>query len=291
MSTESVDRSSLFSVDGLIAVVTGGGSGIGRMIATALENNGATVYIVGRRLNVLEATAKESSKHAKMFALRCDVTSRDSLLEVVETLKAKHGYINLLVNNSGVIFPNSTAPAVHPDQTQEGIKDLQSRLWNGDSPGSWAKTFEVNCTAPYFCTVAFLELLDAGSRKGGIEGVTSQVITVSSIAGFRRDANLFSVSYTVSKAATTHLGKLLANVLKDFKIRSNIIVPGFYPSEMTAGVISDDFIKNGIPLQRAGDISDMGGLALFLASRAGAYVNGTVHLTDGGRLGLLSSTY
>jgi len=292
MSAESVDCSSLFSVNGLVAVVTGGGTGIGRMIATALENNGATVYIVGRRLNVLEAAAKESNKFGKIFPLQGDVTSRESLLGIVETLRAKHGYINLLVNNSGIFMGDLNLPIIiPPGETKEDIKDLQARLWNIASPESWAKTFEVNCTAVYFCTVAFLELLDAGNSRGGIEGVTSQAITVSSIAGLRRDANGSMTSYSISKAAATHLGKLLANVLKDFKIRSNIIAPGYYPSEMSAAVASEDLVKNGIPLQRAGDISDMGGLALFLASRAGAYVNGTVHLTDGGRLGVSSSTY
>ncbi|TFK48747.1 NAD-P-binding protein [Heliocybe sulcata] len=288
MATDSVDRSSLFSVEGLVAVVTGGGTGIGRMIATALENNGATVYIVGRRLDVLEATAEKSSKYGKIFALQGDVTSQDSLLAVVDTLRAKHGYVNLLVNNAGILFSMGERPIPRPG---ESIKEFQARLWNADTPESWAKTFEVNCTAPYFCTVAFLELLDAGNRQGGIEGVASQVITVSSLGGFRRDAGTLSVGYSVSKAATNHLGKLLVNVLKDFKIRSNIICPGFYPSEMSSGLVPEDFAKKAIPIGRGGDIKDMGGLALFLASRAGAYVNGAVHITDGGELGLYSSTY
>ncbi|KZT28762.1 NAD-binding protein [Neolentinus lepideus HHB14362 ss-1] len=291
MTTDAVDRSSLFSVDGLVVVITGGGTGIGRMIATALENNGATVYIVGRRLHVLESTAKESNKFEKMYPLQGDVTSKASLLSIVETLKAKHGYINLLVNNSGISFHDTKPPIIRPGSTKEDIKDLQSRFWNSGTPESWAKTFEVNCTAPYFCTVAFLELLDAGNRRGGAGGVTSQVIAVSSVAGFRRDSDNFSVSYSMSKAAVTHLGKLLANVLKDHKIRSNVIAPGFYHSEMTAEIASEDLVMKYIPLQRPGKIADMGGLALFLASRAGAYVNGTVHISDGGRLGLFSSTY
>jgi len=292
MSAESVDRSSLFSVNGLVAVVTGGGTGIGRMIATALENNGAIVYIVGRRLNVLEAAAKESSKFGKIFALQGDVTSRESLLEIVETLRAKHGCINLLVNNSGILVQDAILPVVNrPGGTKEDIKDLQARLWNSSSPESWAKTFELNCTAVYFCTIAFLELLDAGNSRGGIEGVTSQAIIVSSIAGAWKNTNITSTSYSISKAANTHLGKLLANILKDFKIRSNIIAPGFFPSDMTAALLSEDLIQNGIPLQRTGDISDIGGMALFLASRAGAYANGTVYIIDGGWLGITSSTY
>ncbi|TFK50005.1 NAD-P-binding protein [Heliocybe sulcata] len=285
----SVDRVNLFSVDGLVAVVTGGGTGIGRMIATALENNGATVYIVGRRLAVLETTAKESNKYGKIFPLQGDVTSKDSLLSLVESIKARHGYINLLVNNSGVMF---TPPSRHSLGPPKDIKELQERLWNYATPEEFAKTFEVNCTGVYFTTVAFLELLDAGNRQGGIEGVTSQVITLSSIAGLRRDSQQFNAAYSMSKAAVTHLGKTLANILRDQKIRSNIIAPGLYPSaEMTADAWSEDLIMKGVPLQRGGEIQDMGGLALFLASRAGAYVNGTLHISDGGRLGMFSSTY
>lgn len=291
MSSEGLDRSSLFSVKGLVAVVTGGGTGIGRMIATALENNGAIVYIVGRRLQVLESTAKEANKYGKIFPLQGDVTSRESLLDMAATLEAKHGYINLLVNNSGISYHDLKPPVIRPGATKEDITDLQARLWAAGTPEDWAKTFELNCTAVYCCTVAFLGLLDAGNRQGGIEGVTSQVISVSSVSGLRRDPSAFSVSYSMSKAAVNHLGKMMANILRDQKIRSNIIAPGLYPSEMTAQLLSEDFIQNGIPLQRAGDIKDMGGLALFLASRAGAYVNGTIHITDGGRLGLFSSTY
>ncbi|EPQ54337.1 NAD P-binding protein [Gloeophyllum trabeum ATCC 11539] len=262
--------------------------GIGRMIATALENNGATVYIVGRRLEVLETAAKESNKFGKLIPLQGDVTSKDSLLSLVETLGSRHGYINLLVNNSGVMFAPQSRHSLEP---VKDIKELQARLWDYSTPEQFAKTFEVNCTAVYFTTVAFLELLDAGNHKGGIHGVTSQVITVSSIAGMRRDSQMFSAAYSMSKAAVTHLGKLLANILKDQKIRSNIIAPGLYPSEMTAEMWSEELVQKGVPLQRGGEIQDMGGLALFLASRAGAYVNGTLHISDGGRLGLFSSTY
>ncbi|KZT19139.1 NAD-binding protein [Neolentinus lepideus HHB14362 ss-1] len=287
-TTGSVDRSNLFSVEGLVAVVTGGGTGIGRMIATALENNGATVYIVGRRVEVLETAAKESNKFGKIFPLQGDVTSKDSLQSLAETIKTRHGYINLLVNNSGVMF---SPPARYSLGPPKDIKDLQSRLWNYTTAEHFAKTFEVNCTAVYFTTVAFLELLDAGNRQGGIAGVTSQVITVSSIAGLRRDSQQFNIAYSMSKAAVTHLGKTLANILKDQKIRSNIIAPGLYPSEMTVDMWSEELVTKGIPLQRGGDNQDMGGLALFLASRAGAYVNGTLHISDGGRIGLFSSTY
>lgn len=215
------------------------------MMAKTLENNGATVYIVGRRLEVLEKAAKDHSvrslpscrfartvdlsssmqKHGKILPLKGDVTSRESLLSIVERIKQEQGHINILVNNSGVLYNNIKPPEVGDD-----IKAFQAKLWNAGTPEEFNKTFEVNVAAVYYTTVAFLELLDAGNNKGSSGAPTSQVITVSSIGGFRRDDKVFSLSYSASKAAVTQMAKTLSNVLKAWQIRSNIIAPGLYPS-------------------------------------------------------------
>ncbi|KAI0060383.1 NAD-P-binding protein [Artomyces pyxidatus] len=283
-----LDPAQLFSVAGTVAVVTGGGTGIGLMMAAALENNGATVYIVGRRLPVLEKAAKERSRYGRMFALQGDVTSRESLLGVVEVIRERHGYINLLVNNAGV------AHGIMQKYEHQDIRSLQNELWNAASPRDFGMSFEANVTGVYYSTVAFLELLHNGNVRRAIaelHPVTSQVITVSSVAAFRRDDRPYSIPYTLSKVASTHMGKMFANILKDWKIRSNIIAPGIYPSEMTNGVIPDSHVARDVPLQRAGRLEDIAGLILFLASKAGGYVDGTVHITDGGRLSMFSSTY
>ncbi|THH12863.1 hypothetical protein EW146_g7289 [Bondarzewia mesenterica] len=284
------DPSRLFSVEGVVAVVTGGGTGIGLMIATALEHNGATVYIVGRRMSVLEQAVNERSINGRMIPVQCDVTSRESLLELVSIIRERSGYINLLVCNAGIV---AGFQRPQPAEDRSDIRALQERLWNGPSPQDFARTFETNITSVYYCTVAFLELLHEGNMQGamGRDKVTSQVITVSSVAALRRDERAYSYPYTLSKVASLHLGKMFTNVLSEWKIRSNVICPGIFPSEMTSGTIPDEHIKNDVPLQRAGDLQDMAGLILFLASRAGAYVDGTVHITDGGRLSLFPSTY
>ncbi|TCD65820.1 hypothetical protein EIP91_002170 [Steccherinum ochraceum] len=282
------DVTALFNVDGLVAVITGGGTGIGLMMATALENNGATVYIVSNRLDVLEEAAKKHNKHGKLIPVRCDVTDRESILSLVKIVKERHGYLNLLVNNAGVahnLFPKLPTPA------DSDIKTYQDTLWNAGTPEEFGHAFQVNTTGIWYMTVAFLELLDAGNKLDNMKGVTSQVITVASGGAFRKDDKVFSMSYTLSKAAATHLGKMLAHFLKDWKIRSNIIAPGIVMTPMTEGLIPDATVKASVPLQRAGDINDMGGLILFLASRAGSYVNGVVHITDGGRLTSFPSTY
>ena len=283
------------------------------MIATSLEHNGATVYIVGRRLDVLQKAARENNvrlssslscwppsnsvqKHGKLIPLQGDITSRDSLLSMAQAVKSRHGYIDLLVNNAGIA--RNLLPAQLPsplddtdlpkEETIPSIKSFQDILWNTGGPAGFAETFETNVTAVYFTTVAFLELLHLGNlRRGalppklvtkpsnssdgatgeggscqasapngpatpyyslppspcrtslplpidvptdspavsvkGLPPPTSQVITVSSSGAFRVDARILSVSYTLAKHACTHLGKLLANLLADWNIRSNVL--------------------------------------------------------------------
>ncbi|KAF9805862.1 hypothetical protein IEO21_08909 [Rhodonia placenta] len=284
------DYATLFSVEGLVAVVTGGATGIGLMIATALENNGAIVYIVGRRQEALDKAVKERSKHGNMIALKGDITDRASLEALAGQVKARHGYIDLLVNNAGVMIgkqPKLPTPA----EAGGDITRLQEARWSAGSFDTFGQTFHVNVSGVWFCTVAFLELLHAGNTRSKAHGVTSQVISVSSIASVRKDSGVFSLGYTLSKAAVTHLGKMMAHYLKDWQIRSNVIAPGLFPSEMTGDLLSEQMVKSTIPLQRAGNTDDMGGLVIYLASKAGAYVDGCVHLIDGGRMLSIPSVY
>ncbi|KZS93798.1 NAD-binding protein [Sistotremastrum niveocremeum HHB9708] len=291
----TLDRDSLFSVAGLVAVVTGGGTGIGLMMAKALEKNGATVYIVGRRFDVLEKAAKENSTYGKIIPLQGDVSSKESLLSVVSAIKARTGYINLLVNNSGIMGNTiQDLPNAYPG-SGKSVKELQEYLWNSESVEEFVNVFKVNLGGVWFGTIAFLQLLEEGNKPGrGVAGVTSQVITISSIEGFRRDSKPLTVPYNLSKIAATQLGKTLSNILVDYDIRSNVIAPGLYPSEMSDGVIDAQTAtvpKEIVPMRRPGTELDMGGLILYLASRAGAYSSGSVYLSDGARLGLFPNSY
>ncbi|KAI4091581.1 MAG: hypothetical protein LQ344_004061 [Seirophora lacunosa] len=281
---ESIDAGNLFSVKNLVAVVTGGGSGIGLMMAKALAANGASkVYIVGRRKEVLEAAAKESS-HGNILPLVGDVTSNESLQTVVSQVEKDAGFINLLVANSGIGGPQPSA--LSPTSS---LKDYQSALWNLD-PQEYQKTFATNVVAVHYTLVAFLQLLHAGNQKGNVEQ-KSQFIVTSSVAGFNRNSPN-GLAYGQSKAATTHLAKQMATQLVPYGIRSNVIAPGIYPSEMSAPVIGNGvFARNIIPAERVGSDEDMAGCILYMASRAGAYLNGSVIVTDGGRLSVTPSTF
>ncbi|KAH9919312.1 NAD-P-binding protein [Fomitopsis serialis] len=288
------DPAQLFSVKGLVAVVTGGATGIGLMLATALETNGATVYIVGRRTEALEKAVKEHSNHGNLIPLQGDVSSKESLRAMADIVKARSGYVNLLINNAGVSLAHQPKLPT-PSEAHGDITQLQTPLWETETLDSFRKTIDVNVAAVWFGTVAFMELLHEGNKRtlaAGGTGVSSQVLTISSIAAYRKDSAVFSLSYTVSKAAVTHLGKMMAHYLKDWKIRSNVICPGLFPSEMIDEM--DEAVKKvleaSIVLKRVGTTDDMTGLVLFLASKAGSYIDGGVLSIDGGRLVQIPTT-
>jgi len=284
MATDTIKASNLFAVDGLVAVITGGGSGIGLMMARALALNGAKkVYIVGRRKDVLEKAAA-SVNTGNIIPLPGDVTSKEDLASIVKHIEADVGFVNVLIANSGILGPQGkTAGAT--------IEEFQKTFWNAEFD-DYVKTFSVNTAAVWYSVIAFLGLLDKGNKKGNVEQ-RSQVIATSSIAGFNK-AVPGGYSYGQSKAATTHMMKQLATGLVPHEIRSNVIAPGLYPSDLASPVLEQhkgEYPKSFIPLERLGTQEDMAGLILFLTSRAGAYLNGAVLVTDGGRLAINPSSY
>ncbi|XP_014552341.1 hypothetical protein COCVIDRAFT_19541 [Bipolaris victoriae FI3] len=278
-----IDAGNLFNVKGLVAVVTGGGTGIGLMIAQALEANGAIVYILGRREEVLkEATA--TAKHGNIHYFKADVTSKPDLAAAAEHIAAKTGYVNVVVANSGIIGP--TMRYLKDDAT---LKETQDYLWNWDSD-EFNQAYNVNVNGAFFTAIAFLELLDKGNKAKNVEQ-DSQFICVSSAGAFSR-VLMSGFAYAGSKAAVIHITKQLATRLVPFGIRCNVLAPGLYPSEITADMnFKESYPREFLPQQRVGDRKDMAGALLFLTSRAGAYINGNVLLTDGGRLSVLPATY
>ncbi|CUS12959.1 unnamed protein product [Tuber aestivum] len=327
-----IQASTLFSAKGLVAVVTGGGTGIGLMIATALEHNGATkVYIVGRRKEVLENAARVHSKHGNIIPIVGEVTSKESLEAIVKTVESEVGYVNLLVNNAGMcgrrhnVLPAPPGLVSRPGAAEQykNIEDVQKFLWE-DSMEEWEGTFRgmsacdspwgrgsfvwlltqrskttVNVTGAWFASVAFLRLLDQGNKRGVVEQSSQQIITITSIASFLRNLGT-CFSYNASKAAITQVAKMLATHFPQYGIRCNMIAPGLFPSELTAGSGKmdsgnknqlDAFPAERIPLKRPGSDEDMAGAILYLAGRAGAYVNGNVMVVDGGRMSVLPATY
>ncbi|KAI2628568.1 NAD(P)-binding protein [Hypoxylon sp. NC1633] len=283
-TSAALGAENLFNVKGMVAVVTGGGTGIGLMITKALAANGASkVYILGRRLHVLQQAAAQSGS-SNVIPVTCDVTSKESLQAAADQIQREVGHVNLLVCNSGIGGPYGLRPK--PETTLDEFVDACLAVPIED----YTNTFAVNTSAVWYTAMSFLKLLDAGNKQGNVEQ-KSQVVAISSIGGFNK-INTGGFAYGQSKAACTHLVKHLSVVLPQWDIRANAICPGLYPSEMSAPIIERGGIgKDMVPLEKAGDEKDMGGAIIYLASRAGAYCNGAIIVTDGGRLTTFPSTF
>ncbi|KAL7626491.1 Short-chain dehydrogenase/reductase sat3 [Parahypoxylon ruwenzoriense] len=297
-----MDSSGLFRVDGMVAVITGGGSGIGLIMTKALAGAGAKkVYILGRRKDILEEAA---TAHPSIVPIQCDVTVKESLQSAVDFITKDIGYVNLFIANSGIIGPKNSW---NPDLS---ISELRKLLFEDVSMEDFTQTLEVNVTGAYFSILAFLELLDAGNKealKGGfgapikkgsdVPSIQSQIIVISSISAYSR-VRISVPAYAASKAAVAHLAKHTSTNLANYGIRTNALAPGLFPSELAMGLIaSRDPSKEAfedllfIPARRFGGDEEMAGSVLYLASRAGSFCNGLILVNDGGKISTIPSEY
>ncbi|KAK0742537.1 hypothetical protein B0T21DRAFT_400236 [Apiosordaria backusii] len=302
--------SNLFSVPGLVALITGGGTGIGLLLTRTLALAGASrIYILGRRLSVLQSAANSVNTLAGrnvVIPLYCDVTSKISLESTVSVISSDVGYLNLVVCNAGIGGPQVKLENGGQDGGKKKMDIEEFRQRQMETVGGWEETMRANVSGVWFTAMGFLGLLEKGNRtewgrgeaEGG-RGVSSQVIVVSSIAGFNKRAP-GGWAYGASKAAATHVGKMLSGSLTEWGMRANVICPGLFPSEMAAPIVEAaggsmngggliPLDRSVVPVGRMGDEKDMAGQILYLASRAGAYCNGNVVLIDGGRLGTFPS--
>lgn len=285
----------LFDYTSHVALITGGGTGIGLMCAQALAANGAKVYITSRRQEALDTASKShdpSSSKGRIIPLRtCDVTSKGDLAALVKEVGEKEKYISLLMCNAGI-----GGPKADPQSADSSGEDLKKTLWENESTEQWSQTFDTDVTSVYFTTVAFLPLLQASqkSRGGPFEKFVPNVITTSSMSGLMRHAQ-GHFSYNAAKAATVHLTKMMSAEFQKAGIRVNSIAPGYFPSEMTvkesdeknksslpAEQVAD---KGHVPLMRGGRETEMGMTVLFIG--ANAYLNGVIINVDGGVLNVV----
>ncbi|KAJ2768281.1 hypothetical protein IWQ56_003001 [Coemansia nantahalensis] len=259
-----MDVQSLFSVQGKVAVVTGGGTGIGLMIAGGLVQNGARVYITSRKQKVLDKAARELTARGpgKCIALACDLQSYDQTRQFVARLaELEPSGVDVLVNNSGANWG---------EQSLEDYPDA-----------AWAKVLTLNTQRVFTLTQLMLPLLD---KRASAES-PARVINIGSIDGIRVPT-LITPAYSASKAAVHHLTKVLAAHLGMRHITVNAIAPGAFESHMMAQTLDTlrESIIAAVPVGRIGRPTDMAGVCLFLASTAGAYVNGAVIPVDGGTI-------
>ena len=271
------------------------------MTKTLVLNGARRVYIIGRRESVLRAAA-DSIDPDVVIPLQGDVTSIEELREMSGKVAQSQSHVNLLIANAGVMGPRplkTFSAAAEQEETAAISEQEKARQYAEHALTTpmedFTKTYHVNATAVYYTAMAFLQLLVAGNESS--PAYTSQIITTSSIAGFSRLPGA-SFAYNSSKAAVTHMSKMLASALGCMRVRCNVLAPGVFPTDMTPGIIrglagdEDGKVnRNVIPAERVGSEEDIAGAVLWMVGRAGAYLNGSVVVVDGGRLGVLPSSY
>lgn len=253
----------LFKLDGKVALVTGGGRGIGKFIATGLAEAGANLVLASRKLKNLEAAAQEiaAATGVAVVPAACDMARPEDIDAMLKAAIEKFGRIDILVNNAGVTW---------------GAPTLEFPLER------WDQLFNVNVRGVWIVTQKVANIM---KTQGG-----GNIINVSSIMGFRGSDELThpAVPYNSTKAAINLLTMNLAVKLAPYNIRVNAIAPGFFMTDMMGYIEKPEFkqayetIKSAIPLGRIGGTDDMKGLAVFLASDASAYMTGHIVVNDGG---------
>ncbi|OAR00732.1 hypothetical protein LLEC1_00216 [Akanthomyces lecanii] len=284
-STETLRRSNLFDLTGKVAVVTGGGSGIGLMAAQALAANGAKVYIAGRTREKLENASDTHGEQAsgQIIPVTADVSSKAGITALVEEIERREESVDILMNNAGLSSTSGTIAEA------KSAQELRAALFDsGDSTfDEWEAVYRTNVTAIFFTTAAFLPLLQKSTDRRA--GWSAAVINTTSISGLVKTAQ-HHFAYNASKAAAQHLTRMLAAEIAaaGLRIRVNSIAPGVFPSEMTAKEESDDRQKSELPKDKVGEIpaarpgkdEDMAQAVLLLA--ANQYMNGEKVIVDGG---------
>jgi len=291
MSTINIGN--LFSVKGRVALVTGGSSGVGLMIAKGLVTNGTKVYVtalptdpIEEKVAELNALGKESGGIAIGFSSNLD--SKEGIAKIADYITAHETHLDILISNAGI----RRDPPEACNVLTADLDTLQSSLWSSNYT-DWQRTFQINTTAHYFLSVALVKLLAAagdldlgGGRRGRDEGRGVVVIT-SSCASMHNCTNVDLTSYAASKAATDHLVAMLASKFARWYVRVCAINPGFVPSNMNPVGEEGNMFANlfdKVPAKRSGNLEDIAGTVLYLSSQAGAYVDGRCLCVDGGRV-------
>jgi NAD(P)-dependent dehydrogenase (short-subunit alcohol dehydrogenase family) len=254
----SIHVRDLFDLTGKVAIVTGGGRGLGQQIAEGFAEAGANVVVCSRKLEACEEVSEKLKElGVKSFALKCDITNPEDVQNVVDQTKEKFGRIDILVNNSGASWG---AP----------VEDMPLEAWK--------KVIDVNITGTF--------LMSQAAGRVMIEQQYGKIINIASVAGLKGSNPKYmnAIGYNTSKGAVITFTKDLAAKWGPNGIYVNAIAPGFFPTKMSKGLLEKggDRILEGTPLRKFGSDTDLKGVALFLAAPASDFITGDIIVVDGG---------
>jgi NAD(P)-dependent dehydrogenase (short-subunit alcohol dehydrogenase family) len=248
----------LFGLKGRVAVVTGASSGLGVGFARALAQAGACLVLAARRVDRLEALAAELGEAGvEVLPVACDVTDSSQVEALKDACLERFGKVDILVNNAGT---TEVVPA--EDETDE----------------AFLRVLHVNLNGSFYCAQRFgRAMLEAGSGS---------IINVASIFGFVGSGSIPQAGYAASKGAVVNMTRELAAQWARRGVRVNGIAPGFFKSEMTEEMFSDErsmsWLRKKTPAGRPGEVEELAGAVIFLASDASSYVTGQTIAVDGG---------
>ena len=258
MHVTTADLQRLFGLDGKTALVTGGTRGIGMMIARGLLQAGATVVISSRKAEACEQAVAALSAFGEVRAVPADLSRHEECKRLAADVIVHTDSLDILVNNAGATWgePLESFP-----------------------PAAWDRVLDLNLKSPFWMVQELLPAL----RRAGTQEDPARVINIGSIDGIHVSP-MSTYSYSTSKAAIHQLTRVLAKELGPQHITVNAVAPGPFPSKMMAATLDTfgEAIAASAPLRRIGRDDDMAGIAIFLASRAGSYLNGAVIPVDGG---------
>jgi NAD(P)-dependent dehydrogenase (short-subunit alcohol dehydrogenase family) len=247
-----------FALDGQHVLITGGSSGLGRFFAIFLASRGAQVTVAARRAEALAKTVDNiSAAKGQAHSVVMDVTAADSIESALNAAEARFGPVEILINNAGV---TATRPALDQDETD------------------WDKVVDTNLKGVWL-------VAQAAGRRMVTHKLRGSIVNIASILGLRVASSV--APYAISKAGVVQMSKVLALEWARYGIRVNALAPGYFETEL-----NDDFFEGDagqalikrIPQRRLGELRELEGPLLLLASKAGSYMTGSVIVVDGGHL-------
>ncbi|MCD8141800.1 MAG: SDR family oxidoreductase [Clostridiales bacterium] len=257
----------MFDYKGKVVAVTGASSGLGKQMAEGYAQVGADLVLLARRVERLEASAKEWSEKygVKVLPIACDVTKADSIVNAVAKVDEEFGHVEVIVNDAGGEKGTGT-PLV--DYKKE----------------DWDFTLNLDLTSVFAVTQAFVKLMQKAMAEG--KQTYGRVINIASIYGMVGNTALPTIAYHTTKGAVVNFTRGAAAELATSGITVNAICPGYFYTELTTETLDSDafqaFANTSVPMKRYGNAGELNSAAVFLGAEESSYVTGQILAVDGG---------